>query len=214
MNFTSEQAKDFDQYAQKNLGMPSIILMENAGRNVAYIAMDMLEKEKEKTIYIICGKGNNGGDGLVAARHLINFGYQVKIYLIGKSEELKGDPEINFGILEKMNVHMEKDFATLNTSDLIIDAIFGIGLSSDVKEPYKSVIEKINSLGKPVLSVDVPSGLDATSGKILGSAVEATKTVTFVAPKTGFYQNDGPQVCGKIVVADIGINPPGHGRRQ
>lgn len=90
-------------------------------------------------------------------------------------------------------------------ADLIIDAIFGIGLSSEVREPYKGVIEKINLSGKPILSVDVPSGLDATTGKILGSAVKATKTVTFVAAKTGFYQNDGPKVCGEIVVRDIGI---------
>lgn len=211
---TSQKAREFDRFAQEELGIPSIVLMENAGRNVAYAAMDMLKKEKEKNIFIICGKGNNGGDGFVSARHLINFGYKVKIYLIGKPEELKADPKINFGILEKMKVKTEKDLASLAVSDLIIDAIFGIGLSSEVGDPYKSIIDQINSSKKPVLSIDVPSGLNATSGTILGSSVKATKTITFVESKTGLSQNDGPKVCGEIVVADIGINPPGRGLRQ
>jgi len=176
--------------------------MENAGRNTAKIASQMTSG---KNIIIVCGKGNNGGDGLVAARHLINLGYHPSLFLISSSQFLKGDPKINFDILAKMKASFEKDLSKLNEADLIIDAIFGIGLSSDVKEPYESVIGQINSAGKPVLSVDVPSGLDATTGKILGCVVNATKTITFVAAKTGFYKNDGSKVCGEIVVADIGI---------
>lgn len=196
--FSSEQAKEFDRYAQIDLKIPSIVLMENAGRNVAKIAAQMTKG----SILIICGKGNNGGDGLVAARHLINSGYDVKIFLITNYSLLITDPLINYNILKNMKANFVSEVCEC---DLIIDAIFGIGLSSDVKEPYKSIIEKINLSGKPVLSVDVPSGLDATTGKILGSAISATKTVTFVAPKTGFYKNDGPGVCGEIVVEDIGI---------
>ncbi len=197
--FTSEQAKDFDRFAQEELKIPSIILMENAGRNVAKVARQMTKG----SVLVVCGKGNNGGDGLVAARHLINADYQVKVMLVasGKGQGARNH-QVNLEILKKMKATFVDEICE---TDLIIDAIFGIGLSSDVKEPYKSVIEKINSSGKPVLSVDVPSGLDATTGKILGCAISATKTVTFVAAKIGFYKNDGPSVCGEIVVEDIGI---------
>lgn len=192
--FSKNKAQAFDRLAQEKFKVPSIILMENAGRSVAEIALTM-----GTSFLIVCGKGNNGGDGLVAARHLINHGRKVKILLLG---EPQGDAKINYEILKKMKACFVKKFSE---ADVVIDAVFGIGLSSEVKDPYKSTIKKINSLGKPVLSVDVPSGLDATTGKILGTAVSATKTVTFVAPKTGFYKNDGPKVCGEIIVRDIGI---------
>ncbi|NQU18081.1 MAG: NAD(P)H-hydrate epimerase [Candidatus Saganbacteria bacterium] len=201
-SITSQQAKDFDKFAQEELLIPSIVLMENAGRNTAKIASQMTSG---KNIIIVCGKGNNGGDGLVAARHLINLQYNVKVYLLTNPDLLTGDAKINYEILKKMKANFEENLSALGEGNLIIDAIFGIGLSSDVKEPYESVIGQINSAGKPVLSVDVPSGLDATTGKILGCAVNATKTITFVAAKTGFYKNDGSKVCGEIVVADIGI---------
>ena len=208
------QAQAFDRYAQEKLGIPSVILMENAGRSVAEEAIKMVRgvrgEVKGKKIVIVCGVGNNGGDGLVAARHLLNAGVKTSIYLIGKASGLKPDPKTNLYILKKMKqniiqIRLAKDLKGVKKADLIIDAIFGIGLSSEVREPYAGIIEYLNRSKKPILCVDVPSGLDADRGRVLGAAVKAKRTVTFVAAKKGFFKLDGPRFCGKIIVRDIGI---------
>ena len=205
---TVAQAQAFDKLAQERFGIPSLILMENAGRSVAEEALKMLRGKNKAAI--ICGMGNNGGDGLVAARHLLNAGVDAKVYLLGESSKIKADPKINLSILVKMKqkiikVGSLKDLSGINKSDLVIDAIFGIGLRSEVRSPYSEVISFINRSGKPVLAVDVPSGLDADTGKVLGAAIKARKTVTFIAPKRGFLRNYGPRHCGKVVVREIGI---------
>ncbi len=197
------QAQAFDRHAQVKLGIPSIILMENAGRGVAEEVLKMLRGKKK--VVIICGAGNNGGDGLVAARHLLNAGIKVKVCLMGKISKLKPDPKINLEILVRMEQKILKFPNAIEGSDLIIDAMFGIGLKSEVREPYAQIIDFLNKTGKPILAVDVPSGLDADTGKILGVAVRAKRTVTFVAPKKGFFRADGPKCCGRIVVRDIGV---------
>lgn len=211
------QAQAFDRFAQEKLGVPSLILMENAGRSAAEEAIKMLKglrgRGTKGTVAIICGAGNNGGDGLVAARHLLSAGKKVRVFLIGKVSKLKPDPEQNFSILEKMGCDIiksegDEEFilrfpGLIKKTDLIIDAIFGIGLSSAVRSPIFEVIEAMNKSKKPVLSVDVPSGLDADSGRVLGAAVRATRTVTFVASKKGFRK--ARRYCGRIVVRDIGI---------
>lgn len=203
------QAQAFDEHAQEKLGISSLVLMENAGRSVAEEAMKMLGGTKGKgCVAIVCGVGNNGGDGLVAARHLANAGIKVEVLIVGDLNKIKLDPDINLGILKKMKIGVKRGgegIRGLGKPDLIIDAIFGIGLQSDVREPYAQVIKTINQAGKPVLSVDVPSGLDADIGKVLGIAVKAKKTVTFVAIKNGFSMDDGPECCGELVVRDIGI---------
>ncbi|MEE8637637.1 MAG: NAD(P)H-hydrate epimerase, partial [Candidatus Margulisiibacteriota bacterium] len=178
------QAKKFDRLAQEKLGIPSLILMENAGRGVAEEAIKMLRSRKR--VAIVCGVGNNGGDGLVSARHLLNAGINVKVYLIGKASKLKPDPGTNLNILKRMKqkivkLRSAKDLRDMRKSDLIIDAIFGIGLKSNVRSPMSEVIDIMNKSKRPLLSVDVPSGLDADTGKVLGVAVRARRTVTFVA---------------------------------
>jgi hydroxyethylthiazole kinase-like uncharacterized protein yjeF len=203
------QAQAFDKAAQEKLGIPSLILMENAGRSVAEEALKMLGNKKR--VAIICGAGNNGGDGLVAARHLVNARKKVDVYLIGDVFKLKPDPKINFDILKKMKIKIIyfKNIKKLNQikkSDLIIDAIFGIGLKLLVRSPVTDIINFINLSGKPVLAVDVPSGLDADSGQVLETAVKATETITFVAPKKGFYRAGAKKFCGEIIVRDIGIS--------
>jgi hydroxyethylthiazole kinase-like uncharacterized protein yjeF len=202
------QAQAFDRKAQKTLGIPSLILMENAGRSVAEEAVKMLRSKKR--VAVICGVGNNGGDGMVAARHLLNARKKVDVYLVGKIFKLKPDPKINFGILKKMKIKIKlvkgiKDLAEIKSVDLIIDAIFGIGLRSEVRSPMIEVIKFINLCDRPVLSVDVPSGIDADCGRVLGAAIKANKTVTFVAPKRGFFQTGANKFCGKVIVRDIGI---------
>jgi len=203
------QAQAFDKYAQEKLGIPSIILMENAGRGVAEEAVKMIRDKGygiRGTVAVVCGAGNNGGDGFVAARHLINAGIKVKVFVTGPKSKLKKDPKTNLNILLKMGqgikwVRSAKDLIGIKNYELIIDAIFGIGLNSQVKGLYLDAINVLNNSRVPILSVDVPSGLNADNGKVLGAAVRAKRTVTFVAPKKGM----GPKYCGKIVVRDIGI---------
>jgi NAD(P)H-hydrate epimerase len=196
-------AQAFDKLAQDKLGVPSLILMENAGRSVAEEALKMLRGKKRAAV--VCGSGNNGGDGLVAARHLLNAGVKVKVYLLGDASKLKTDPQINLNILKQMKQKIGKSLRKIEKTDLIIDAIFGIGLTSEVRKPYLSVIKYLNQTKIPVLSVDVPSGLNADTGEVLGATVKAKKTVTFIASKHGFYKADGPKYCGKIIVRNIGI---------
>jgi NAD(P)H-hydrate epimerase len=207
------QAQRFDRLAQEKYGIPSLILMENAGRSVAEEALRMLRGRKRAAI--VCGAGNNGGDGLVAARHLLNAGVKVEVYLIAEAAKLKPDPRLNLSILKKMKCNIIKSegaekfilrFPSLiKKCDLMVDAVFGIGLRSNVRSPMSEVIDIMNKSKKPILSVDVPSGLDADTGKALGIAIKARKTVTFVASKKGFLKGDGPKYCGKIIIKDIGI---------
>lgn len=196
-----KEAQAFDRMAQEKLGLSSLILMENAGRSVAEEAL----KLPAQKILVICGVGNNGGDGFVAARHLLNAGKEVKVSIVGNLDKLKHDPKTNLKVLENLGVKIVlPDFSW---PDLIIDSIFGIGLNSNIREPYLSVINKINQVNKPVLSIDVPSGLEADTGKVLGVAVKAQTTVTFVAHKKGFYLLDGPKYCGNVITRNIGVDP-------
>lgn len=204
------QAQLFDKFAQEKLGIPSIVLMENAGRGVSDEAIRVVGLQGGSAVAIVCGTGNNGGDGFVAARHLINAGCRVGVFIVGLKAKIKNDPKLNLNILQKMGqrikfVRSKRDLRDIMKSNLIIDALFGIGLNSPITGLYRDVIEMINDSCVPVLSVDVPSGLDADTGKVLGAALRANKTVTFIAPKKGFFKADGPVQCGKIIVRDIGI---------
>ena len=170
-------------------------------------------KDKDGEVVCICGKGNNGGDGLVCARHLINNDIEVDIFLVGNPESLKGEARINYNILKNMNEtvrslnnkNLNSFKSRIEKADLIIDAIFGTGLTGKIKQPYKKIIELINKSEKPVLSVDIPSGLDGTEGRPLPIAVKAARTVTFAWPKTGLKKNQGSYYTGDLIVADISI---------
>ena len=206
--------QQIDRRAQEEFGIPSSMLMENAGREASKAALDMLPKGKGKRAVCACGKGNNGGDGFVCARYLIDNGVNMDIFLLGQPNELKRDAKANFEALKKMGkavkiLKEKKDLELfkpkLKEAQLLIDAIFGIGLSGKVKEPYRSVIDLMNKSKKPILALDIPSGLDATDGRVLGACIKAAKTVTFALPKAGFIKNDGPGYAGEVIVADISI---------
>lgn len=205
---SSDEARQLDKRAQEFFNIPSACLMEVAGSSSAQV---ILQQKDIKNVCIFCGKGNNGGDGLVIARYLINAGLKLKIYLLAEPGSLKPDPKRNFQILTKMQADIKKIDSSndlddsIAGADLIVDAIFGIGLTKDVEGMEKEIIEYINSLKKPVISVDVPSGLNSDTGKIMGTCVKASITVTFAVAKKGFFIGDGPILCGKIVVKDIGI---------
>ena len=213
---TREEMRELDRKAIEEYKIPGIILMENAGRNVADEVLNMLDDPQQTKVAILCGKGNNGGDGFVVARHLHNHSISVYVFLVAKiSDILKdGDAGTNLQILLNMKIPVKEILdipgvnsilKELNGYNILADALFGTGLSGDVREPFKTLISGVNNLNKPTLSVDIPSGLDCNTGKFLGAAIKATKTVTFAVAKKGFYLNDGPSYTGKVIVSDIGI---------
>lgn len=205
---TAKTAKSLDLESKKKFGISTLILMENAGRAVASEVMRAYPKGK---IAIFCGKGNNGGDGFVAARHLLTQGRKPDIFLAGKISQVENEAKTNLEILFKLKTKVfeisEHNLSSIKISKygLIIDALLGVGLSGEVRGIYKDLISLINSSGAYKLCVDIPSGLDATTGKMLGCCVKADKTVTFVAKKRGMVIGEGPRYCGKIIVANLGI---------
>lgn len=208
---TAKQAKAIDEKARSEFGISTLVLMENAGRSVAEEALKSL-KDKGR-IAIFCGKGNNGGDGLVAARHLLTHNINPEIFLAANFKEVQKEARINLDILLRLGqkiIQLSKQKLPLIKKniakyDLIIDALLGVGLKGSVQGIYKDLIRIINSSRAYVLAVDIPSGLDATSGRALGSCVKADETITFVAKKRGMILGNGPQFCGRIVVKDLGI---------
>jgi len=215
-SLTREEMRELDRKAIEEYKIPGIVLMENAGRNVAEEILQMIDDPHQAKVAILCGKGNNGGDGFVVARHLHNHSIHVDVFLIARvSDILKdGDTGTNLQILLNMKIPVNEILDIpgvnnilneLNGYHILADALFGTGLSGDVREPFKTLIHGVNNLNKPTISVDIPSGLDCNTGKILGAAIKATKTVTFAIAKKGFYLNDGPSYTGEVIVSDISI---------
>lgn len=197
------EMQEIDRKAIEEIGIPSIVLMENAGRCVSEITMDMLGPGSRKRVAIFCGTGNNGGDGFVVARYLAKKEAEVKVYVVGRKARIKGDAKVN---LERIGLGTREIDSPVDLDvDLVIDAIFGIGLKGKVKQPARGIIAGLNKNNAPIISVDVPSGLDADTGEVLGKAIKATKTVTMQFPKKGFCINQGPEHVGEVVAVDIGI---------
>lgn len=215
---TRDEVRAFDSWAINTLGIPGIVLMENAGRSCAELIRDKLAKIAEPKVCIFCGTGNNGGDGYVIARHLLNNGFTVTVVISGDRKKIKGDAKTNLDILERMDQPVsqlnldDSDIAGCveafaESADMIIDSIFGTGLSGQLSNKYKQLIESINAQNCPVLAVDIPSGLDCDTGEPLGTAIKAKCTVTFVAVKKGFVSAGAAQYTGEIFVASIGVVP-------
>ena len=215
---TKDQVRAVDSWAINTLGIPGVVLMENAGRSCAELIKEKLKAITAPKVCIFCGTGNNGGDGYVIARHLFNSGFKVVVVICGDRMKIKGDAKINLDILEKLDRQIEqlnlkdddvparvKDFAT--DADMIVDGLFGTGLSGTLRDDYIQLIESINACDCPVLAVDIPSGLDCDSGRPLGAAVKANCTVTFVAVKKGFVSEGAASYTGEIYVASIGVEP-------
>ncbi len=197
---TNDQMSRADRAAVA-AGIASQTLMENAGRAVAEQAMAMVKPGSR--VSVLCGPGNNGGDGLVAARLLKRASYDVRLHLIGDKSALKGDAADAArrwdGPVRAM------DTAALQSMHLVIDALFGAGLSRPPDGIAAAMIEAINTSGLPILSVDVPSGLDGTTGEAPGAVVQATRTITFFRKKPAHLLLPGRALCGEIILADIGI---------
>ncbi len=207
LRLTLAQVREIDRLAIERYYIPGIVLMENASRNAADVACEMVHNASGSEVLILCGGGNNGGDGFAIARHLHNRGFQISIALTTDPKDYKGDAQINFNIVHEMGLSIASaDVEKIRTTNakLIIDAIFGTGLNRPPREPFSQIVEAIKSSQKPVLAIDVPSGLDCDSGEPLGACVEATQTITFVAEKVGFANPAAQKYLGKITVRDIG----------
>ncbi|MCP4450247.1 MAG: NAD(P)H-hydrate epimerase [Planctomycetes bacterium] len=211
---TREQVRGFDRHAIEVLKIPGTVLMENAGLACARTALSMLAKPCKNRVCILCGTGNNGGDGYVIARHLRNHGVHVELFVFGDMARVTGDALVHLTILRHLNVAVQSlphdqvmDSTWLQSSDLLVDALLGTGLKGGLRGPYKQLIETINRAGVPVLAVDIPSGLDCDTGVPLGAAVKADRTVSLVALKAGFLNPDAAQYTGQVTVASIGVVP-------
>jgi NAD(P)H-hydrate epimerase len=190
------------------LHIPGIVLMENAARGAADVAWDILSR-RPQNVTIVCGGGNNGGDGLAIARHLHNRGANVQVLLAIDPIKYAGDAAINWGIVQAMGLEVAgvDEAAELISpfgADLIVDALFGTGLSQPPRADAQSLIHRINSSEVPVLAIDLPSGMDCDTGEALEACVRATRTVTFVAEKAGFANPESIELTGEVTVADIG----------
>lgn len=205
-SLTRDEVRDVDRRAIEEYGMLGLVLMENAGRNAAEL---LLSVGISGPVGICCGKGNNGGDGFVIARHLENAGVDVRVLLSCDPTSLTGDAAANFRIIERAGIPLVLPSVDWNNQlagvDWIVDALLGTGTQGVIREPFVGCINSINASGKKVFAVDLPSGLDCNTGQPLGACVQATHTVTFVSRKVGFHQPDAARWTGEVHVVDIGV---------
>jgi NAD(P)H-hydrate epimerase len=219
--------RDVDRRAIQEYGLSGLVLMENAGRGTTDVLCELLTKPPalpgghatsgtafpNPHVTIVCGKGNNGGDGFVIARHLDLRGIPVKVLLLTHPDDLGGDAAANFSIIQKVGLPIESfsapldiaEFdAALNGSLWLVDAILGTGAVGEPKSPYAEAIDRMNASELPILAVDLPSGLDCDTGGAARHTIRAAHTCTFVAAKPGFFTAEAAQYVGKLHVVDIG----------
>jgi NAD(P)H-hydrate epimerase len=215
---TAQQMAELDRVAIQHYGIPSLVLMENAGRSCTDRIFRILEEKvgapQEASVAVVCGKGNNGGDGMVIARHLHNRGVYVEVFLLGEVEDLSKDARTQYEILRRMDLEIRVIRDTEGIEDLrsyleevhlCVDAILGTGISSPLSGTVREVVEVINLSMATVFAVDIPSGIDATTGRILGEAIRADYTGTFGLLKLGNVLLPGSIHCGETDIYDIGI---------
>lgn len=211
---TSREMKDIDARAIHEYGIPSIVLMENAGLRTVEVIEEILQVPAGKSVVVLAGRGNNGGDGFVVARHLINAGVQVTLFVTGSSAQLTPDALTNYKILENMNAtilplseeeDLDRLMLYLMSGDLVVDAIYGNGFKGSLNDFEARVVTMVNWTRLPVVSIDIPSGVEADTGRAYGEAIRATHTVTFALPKIGLILGQGQEYAGTLSVADISI---------
>ena len=208
------QMREADRRTIQEIGIASLVLMENAGRQVVAAIESRYPDLGERSVAIVCGKGNNGGDGFVVARTLQQRGVEVSVFVIGRITEIKGDARVNLDILGRIGqtvVEVADETAwelhgnEITGHDLIIDAMFGTGLSAPLTGFYETVVADLNEAGVPIVSIDMPSGLSADTSDLIGDAIDATVTVTLGAPKLPLVLPPAESKSGEVVIADIGI---------
>ncbi len=210
----SREMREIDYQAINEYGIPSIVLMENAGIRTVEVVEDLLEGRGGKNVIVLAGKGNNGGDGLVIARHLLNSGINVETFLLAFPGEITADSYTNYKVLSKLSPNIyqllgEEDLdrlmLSLLSADLVVDAIYGNGFTGQLSEFEARIVKMVNWSNLPVVAVDVPSGVEADTGKVYGEAIKAVHTVSFALPKLGLVFEPGREYTGTLTVADIAI---------
>ncbi|MGH7150659.1 MAG: NAD(P)H-hydrate epimerase [Planctomycetota bacterium] len=211
---TRQSSRDLDRAARDLLGIPTLLLMENAGAALARESLRLVAGPPPLEGFLfLCGPGNNGGDGYCAARRLLDDGDRLEVFSFGVRSDPDSDAGRNRSILERAGLAVRAcprapELARrLERPVLVVDALFGTGLSRPLEGEAAEVVDAVNASGRTVLAADIPTGLDADTGEILGRAVRAAATVTFAAPKRGFFLSAGPSHAGRILVGDLGIPP-------
>lgn len=211
-----EEVRELDRRAIEGFGVPGIVLMENAGRGCAELLMKL--NPEKKPVAILCGPGNNGGDGFVIARHLDNHGWPASVHVFARHNRTESDAATNFDIVHASGIAFDqyrpdmfedthqRMFRRRGFEDAlwIVDALFGTGLARPLETPLDWLVDVVNTSGKNVFAIDIPSGLDCDTGEPLGPTVRATHTATFVAHKKGFLNPASRQWTGEVHVVDIG----------
>jgi NAD(P)H-hydrate epimerase len=212
-SLTRDQTRAIDRFAIEQLGVPGVVLMENAGRLCADAVGDFLHGPAGRKVAICAGAGNNGGDGFVVARHLSMRSASVVVFLVSPADKLSGDAEINYRIARNLGLDIREvhsaELANLSMElrgfDVIVDAVGGTGICGALRGDIAVAVEQINAAGRPVVAVDIPTGLDCDTGQAEGPAVRAKLTVTMVARKKGFDAPASAEYTGEVRVVDIGI---------
>ncbi|QDT31643.1 NAD(P)H-hydrate epimerase [Thalassoglobus polymorphus] len=208
---TRSQARAVDDIAIREYGIPGIVLMENAGRGIAEL---LLKESPTGRVTVLCGPGNNGGDGFVIARHLAIAGLEVMVIICTDPKNYHGDAATNSQIIQKaglpvlqlsMPENLDRLISELQNSDWIVDAMLGSGTQGAIREPYLTIINAVNGIGKPVLAVDVPSGVDCDQGPTPDATIQARITATLVAAKPGLLTLEAEEYVGRLEVLGIGL---------
>lgn len=211
---TAEQMREADRQTIHGLGIPSMVLMENAGRQVVAAMEASFEDLSSLHVVVLAGRGNNGGDGFVVARTLRQRGVEVSVFVVGQLAELRGDARANLEILGRLGlstveIATEQDWelhsSEVLAGDIVVDALFGTGLREPLRGVWQTAVADLNGSGLPVVSIDLPSGLASDTPELIGDTVKATLTVTLAAPKIALVLPPAERHCGDLVVADIGI---------
>jgi NAD(P)H-hydrate epimerase len=211
---TATEMRELDRLAIETYGIPGVILMENAGAQAARILWQEYPDLQARRVAVLCGRGNNGGDGFVIARYLHNSGVAVRVFIIGEPGDIRGDASVHLDMLRRAGVAPEavktSESAQLVGArvaeyDLLVDALLGTGLKTAVSGVLQHIITAMNAAGRPIVAVDMPSGLSADTGTCLGEHVRADLTVTMALPKRGLLLYPGAEAVGRLVVVDIGF---------
>src|SRR6266850_165603 len=213
----TQQMREADRQTIDEIGIPSIVLMENAGRQAVAAMEAAFEDLASSKVAVICGRGNNGGDGFVVARTLGQRGIEATVFLLGSVAEVRGDARTNLEILGRVGLTVveittaqewELHFSEISECDLLVDAIVGTGFHGPLTGLLETVVADVNGLGAPVVAIDLPTGVSADSHELEGEAIEASMTVTLAAPKIPLILPPADSHSGDLVIADIGIPLP------
>lgn len=213
---TASQMRELDRRATEEFNIPSLLLMENAGLQAVLEMERSFPRLSRSRVGIVCGKGNNGGDGCVVARHLFGRGTAVEVFLLARRGDVRGDAKTNLEIIQKLGVpirevttsqHLQTIREPLERAGIIVDAILGTGTTGAVKGLFAEAIDLLNGLGRPIVALDIPSGLNSDEGGIPGSSITAALTITFGLPKLGLILFPAASQAGRLVTVDIGLPP-------